>query len=814
MNHRRTSLRRLGSLALAFASLAAACDDESPADDVGVVDAPVADATAGDTTGDPDAGPTDDAPDAVPVDAADTADTAPEDVEIDLGPPPERAAAPENDGVYGFASGCYTVEAWTTYSPEHRLVAVADTAFAFTDDPDDTPAVFTLRAADLGTYLFYDAERRFLLADEGITAFGRVQTLDSDYSLLDDTFVSPAEWLVEVSPEDPTRFRLSHNRSGTYLGLGGLVAEAEDAAVVTFHEAEGCAEFPELAIDATGTVEPRSWEDGDLYGIAELHTHLLTNFGFGGGGMFHGSPFHRLGVEHALGTCSGQHGDGGRSDLIGYFYDGDVVFDVLALLPVITTGVLEDFQHNTDGYPTFTDWPNAWASSTHQTTYYRWVERAYLGGLRLMVQHATGNSVLCDLFTGIGSHETRYSCNDMVSVDRTLEEVRAMERYIDAQAGGPGEGWFRIVESPAEAREVIESGRLAVVLGIEISNVFDCFLTPPDGFEPCTEESVIEKLDHYYDLGIRVLFPNHKFDNAFSAGDGSGGIIELGNVVNSGHYTNMVEDCPFGRMGYDSGPITFGDLNRPREDYDAEPPLDMSRFAVGPLAALLPIAEDLGGEEPGNWCQNAGLTPLGEFLIEEMMKRGMIPELAHLPQRSIVRALEMLEEAGYPATSTHRQTYGGALYELGGMSPVNFGGCASGEPGSIASGILNRTAERAAAGAYPSEGLAFDLNGFAGGRRPRFGERSGCSNQSNPVEYPFTSYDGAITFTEPTLGERSVDFNTEGFLHIGLLPELLEDARLDGATDEDLEPLFRSAEAYVRMWEQAEARAAVLRGEE
>ena len=82
--------------------------------------------------------------------------------------------------------------------------------------------------------------------------------------------------------------------------------------------------------------------------------------------------------------------------------------------------------------------------------------------------------------------------------------------------------------------------------------------------------------------------------------------------------------------------------------------------------------------------------------------------------------------------------------------------------------------------------------------------------QDNPITYPFTSYDGEVTFTEPQLGTRSVDFNTEGMIHIGLLPELIEDVRRDGATDAELEPLFRSAEAYVRMWERAEARAEAL----
>jgi len=48
-------------------------------------------------------------------------------------------------------------------------------------------------------------------------------------------------------------------------------------------------------------------------------------------------------------------------------------------------------------------------------------------------------------------------------------------------------------------------------------------------------------------------------------------------------------------------------------------------------------------------------------------------------------------------------------------------------------------------------------------------------------------------------------------VHIGMLPELIEDVRRDGVSDADLEPLFRSAEAYIRMWEKAEARAGVSR---
>src|SRR5690606_34971993 len=149
----------------------------------------------------------------------------------------------------------------------------------------------------------------------------------------------------------------------------------------------------------------------------------------------------------ALNDCSIFHGQDGRRDIVGYFYDhGSGLGDISSLIPIITKGEVPEFNHDTAGYPDFTGWPSSWSSSTHQTMYYRWLERAYLAGMRLVVNLATGNSVLCDLVRGTGAQEVRYSCNDMVSVERTIEETRNLERYIDAQSGGPGKGWFKVVE--------------------------------------------------------------------------------------------------------------------------------------------------------------------------------------------------------------------------------------------------------------------------------------------------------------------------------------------------------------------------------
>ncbi|WP_157069690.1 membrane dipeptidase [Sandaracinus amylolyticus] len=729
----------------------------------------------------------------------------------------ERPPAPEHDGIHSFASGCYAMDATEPGSTNTRwLVAAPDgETFTFAATTQDAGARFTMRAADLGTYLFFDAERHYLVAQDD--ALARTSELTSDVLLVDDTYESPAEWDLQVSPHDAERFQLVHHATGRFLGTRGLVEDEARAAVIALYPTTGCTEFPELTLDAEGTIDPQRWDDGAVFGIVETHGHLFSNAGFGGGGQYHGAPFHRLGVEHALPSCEPFHGVDGRRDLIGFAFAGLGDLDVDALLPALITGMTPEANHATDGYPTFTDWPNSWGSATHQTMYYRWLERAWMAGLRLFVQHATSNSVLCEFMAGLpGASPTRYSCNDMVATERSIEAAYALERYVDAQSGGPGRGWFRIVTTPEDARRVIDEGKLAVILGIEVSNLFDCFLAPREGFPACDEAHVRAELDRYHELGVRAIFPVHKLDNAFSAGDGDRRVGQIGSFVNSGHWSSFVLDCPEVDSVFDHGDVVFGGLNMPREDYLAPPPNDMSGFAENPIGTLRPFLANL--QEPpleGDYCQSAGLTALGETLIGELIARGMIIEVDHLPRRAFLRAYEMLVEADYPAAGTHGNTFGGVIYELGGVSKTGLGRCSAPDrPGAMGDRLRDRVALIEEHGGYPAEGFGFDLNGFAGGPRPRFGEDSDCSTpQANGIEYPFESYRGDVTFTPPHLGERDVDFDTEGMLHIGLMPELIQDARNDGVTDEDLAPLFRSAEGYLRMWERAEARAAELRGE-
>ncbi len=709
--------------------------------------------------------------------------------------------------IYSIAGGCYALK----QAEESNFLVLQDGTYGFAKSSKAAAPAFRMRASDLGHYVLYDTDKHYFIAQEnGTKTWELKRTSDHKEFRIDfHQEYSDAEWSLESAQQGENVYHLRHLNSDKFLGQNKLVTKG-DALQINLSSKENCAIYPEMSLDASGTIRKEAWPNGDVYGFADIHSHLLTNEGFGGGGIFHGAPYHPLGVEHALTDCTEWHGENGQRDLVDYFLSGNSEISVDKLGPIFSTGRVDEFNHATTGYPVFADWPNPRENPTHQQQYYKWLQRSYLGGLRLIVQLATGNSALCELMVGLGSQTAPYTCNDMISVDRTIKAARGMERYIDAQAGGPGKGWFKIVETPADARNAINDGKLAVVLGIEISNVFDCFVVAPDGMPECDVEHVRSEVKEYYQKGIRVIFPVHKYDNGFAGGDGQGGAIEIGNTLNSGHYGNKISECPDFHHNFDSGPIDFGGLNKPRDAYFSEPHFDMSGLADQPLLTLLPIVNSLAGSGlEGDYCQAQGLTQQGIALIEELMGHGMIIDIAHVPRWATLDAFELMDKRKYPAISTHGLKYDGRIYKYGGLSNKGFHGCGRvGEKDTMGEKYREETTKIQKANGLPSPPLAFDLNGFAGSRHPRFGENSHCPQpQANPVTYPFKSFDGNIEFSQPKLGNRVVDFNTEGILHVGLFPELVEDIRGDGMTDADLEPLFRSAESFIRTWEKIESSA-------
>ncbi len=254
--------------------------------------------------------------------------------------------------------------------------------------------------------------------------------------------------------------------------------------------------------------------------MADMHNHVSA-YEFLGGRAHCGKPWDAYGVAYALVDCPDHYPNGAGAILENLFYGN----------PART--------HDPVGWPTFKSWP-AYDSLTHEQTYYRWIERAWMGGERLMVNNLVENGVLCRIYP-LG-HDT--SCDEMDAVRLQAKRMYELQDYIDAQAGGPGKGFFRIVTDPFQARRVINDGKLAVVLGIEESELFGC--TEFQDVPQCTIDDVKAGIDEVRKLGVSSMYPVHKFDNAFGGtrfdAGAVGAVINTGQFTLSGHFWE-IEPC-------------------------------------------------------------------------------------------------------------------------------------------------------------------------------------------------------------------------------------------------------------------------------
>ncbi|MEZ4459494.1 MAG: hypothetical protein R3E66_07145 [bacterium] len=155
-------------------------------------------------------------------------------------------------------------------------------------------------------------------------------------------------------------------------------------------------------------------------------------------------------------------------------------------------------------------------------------------------------------------------------------------------------------------------------------NLFDCYLTPHADSPECNAAYIEEQLDIYHAKGVRVLFPNHKYDNAFTPGDGHRGIVEFGNFVTTGNYSNFVEDCPTDvQTTFDQGAVQFGETNRASSTLARRP--WAHRVYDESTKDLLPICQPCANRRLRAIGAKTGLTDAGRALINGIMKRGMIP---------------------------------------------------------------------------------------------------------------------------------------------------------------------------------------------
>ena len=453
---------------------------------------------------------------------------------------------------------------------------------------------------------------------------------------------SPAtEWVVRRSGNRLTLFNRDTSGSlrvaaGNRLEQGG----GPGATRFNFRLAKGCTRYPEIGTNSTGRPFRAPTGYTEVRGTIDDHLHIGA-YEFLGGGAHCGRPFHRYGAPYALVDCP-DHGPGGNT----------AIFENVTYEESVGG-------HDTVGWPTFRDWPHP-LSQTHEQTYYKWMERAWLAGTRIIVNDLVENEVLCRIYP---FNKRNPQCDDMTSVRLQAKRMRQLQDYIDAQWGGPGKGWFRIVRTPWQARRVINRGKLAVIFGVEVSRIFGC------GFKnntpQCDRSDVDRGLDEMERMGVASLFPIHKFDNGFGGvrfDSGAFGIaINNANRLETGSYWS-IETCQSAEHD---------------NEQDTSLPSEAGILGQGLTSLLLPGLVPL--YPPAPHCNTRGLTSLGRYLINEMIDRGIMIETDHMSVKAANATLAIAGARNYSGIiSSH--TWSDPLvfrriYRLGGFaSPITVKG--------------------------------------------------------------------------------------------------------------------------------------------
>ncbi len=498
-------------------------------------------------------------------------------------------------------------------------------------------------------------------------------------------------------------------------------------------------------INATGAPFTGTDAAGKLRGWIDSHSHINSNDGFGGR-LICGAPFAPAGIGSALKDCPDHYPNGN-----------------FALFENLTSD--SDWTHDPVGYPTFADWPKT-TSMSHQAAYYAWIERSWRGGQRVLVNDLVTNAVICSL----PILPKDRGCNEMAAIRRQANLSYEMQDYIDNIYGGPGKGFYRIVTSPQQAADVIKSGRLAVVLGVETSEPFGCKQIL--GVAQCSKADIDTGLDELKNLGVSSMFLCHKFDNALCGvrfdGGSQGTIINVGQFLGSGTWW-QTEKC---RTPMSDNAI--GNAPAPTEVIEELPP-----------GETVPIYNNT------NKCNIRGLTGLGEYALKAMMDRNMMVELDHMSVKSANSTLDILEAAGYPGVlSSHSwsdKKFTERMYRLGGFR--------TGYP-SEPEGFLGEWSSQATLRAKYDKayGFGLDYNGIGSHPGPL------GADYPNKVTYPYTAIDGTTVMDRQVTGQRTWDLNTDGAAHYGLVPDMIEQLTKAGGGQALVDDLMAGSQDYIDSW--------------
>src|SRR5262249_17780428 len=130
--------------------------------------------------------------------------------------------------------------------------------------------------------------------------------------------------------------------------------------------------------------------------------------------------------------------------------------------------------------------------------------------LKIMVAFAVESEAMCEQLYysnkgNGGPGGDGYACSHGDTVASMDRQISALKSWAKTNAA-----WMEIAYSAADARRIVGAGKLAVVLGVESDYAF--------GAEDRTFDPV-DRLDHYYDAGVRTFYLAHKVTSRLAGAD-------------------------------------------------------------------------------------------------------------------------------------------------------------------------------------------------------------------------------------------------------------------------------------------------------
>ena len=403
------------------------------------------------------------------------------------------------------------------------------------------------------------------------------------------------------------------------------------------------------------------------------------------------------------------------------------------------------------GYPDYQHWPK-WNDIKHQQVTATWLKQAHDRGLSVMIASVVNNQTLAAAAIASGKHDNTVAPFDMESARLQIQSIKKMAEQED---------WFEIVLDPWQARRAVDNGKLAVILAVEVSNLF-----------PSSDGPWKEQLWDLYDMGVRTVQLAHETNNDFTG---------------AAYHVDLFEILSQLKSWFDDG---------------------------------LEYAE-----APDGVHNEIGLTSQGYALLREMMRLNMLIDIAHLPLKSQRQIYQVAahEYSYYPLYNSHTRIdelllpEDSAVYRefvttdetleyvraTGGVLGLRTG--KQGMQTYANSGVTNNCDGssrsfaqfyRYAADKNVATAFASDFNGFIEQMPPRYGT-DGCA--SAPAGQQASQKAAQGWYSSSTVPSYVAEYHQKGLAHIGLLPALLHDLNTVGA---DTGNLNNSAENVVKMWDR------------